>query len=319
VAKNIVNEDPKIVTTEDGSITCFDQHTGELYHNRAGAYTEALKTYVEPCCLSSKVISQSTIQLLDVCFGLGYNSFVFLDHLSELLESTPRPTSHLTIQILGIDQDDRILKAIPTVLADHRFDRLIGRLMQASERGSAQIKKALSSFGFNQFNLTKNIEIKFEIVQADIRKVLPKLVKQKCSSFDFIFHDGFSPRKVPELWTLDLFKQYTKLMKPSGRIITYSSAPAVRGALKACALEVKKTTPVGGKSGGTIAAYPGQIKLDQNIFELSDAENLRLESKSSTPYRDPDLSDSANIILNRRQKEIEAKQSSLQIIRISKQ
>jgi len=299
-----VSEALSIIKTEDGSITCFDEEVDELYHNRAGAYTEALKNYVEPCCLPLAITSQSTVCLLDVCFGLGYNSFVFLDQLIELLDDLPVQPANLKIQILGIDKDAEILKVIPSVLADQKFNRLINRLAQTSKKKINQVKQSLSSFGFHNLKLTENVHIDFEIRQADIRQALPKLVKEAGGTFDFVFHDGFSPRKVPELWTIDLFQLYTKLIKQSGRILTYSSALAVRGAFRACGLEVKKTTAVGGKSGGTLAAYPGQIKTDECILDLSETEQLRLASRSGVPYRDPTLTDNRQAILDRRQEEI---------------
>lgn len=299
-----MNEALSIVETEDGSITCLDPATGELYHNRAGAYTEALKNYVEPCCLSSKILSQSNICLLDICFGLGYNSFVFLDQLIELLDSLLIQPSKLQIQILGIDQDAKILEVIPTVLADPKFDQLINRLTHSLDQETTNVIKSLSNAGSHHFQLSENIHLDFEIRLADIRRALPELVKEKQGQFDYIFHDGFSPNKMPELWTIDLFKVYTQLIKKTGKIMTYSSAAAVRGALKACGLEVKKTAAVGGKSGGTIAAYPGQIKTDKNICELSDEENSRLASRSSVPYRDLALQDNRSLILSRRQKEV---------------
>ncbi len=293
-----------IISTEDGSVTCLDQATGELYHNKAGAFTEALKNYVEPCCLSSKIGSQTNIRLLDICFGLGYNSYVFLDQLINLFDNLPSLPSPLQIKILGIDQDAKILTVIPTVLADPRFARLLKRLAQLSNQETDQVKDSFCRFGAHHFLLNKEIDLQFELRLADIRQALPKLVKENGGTFDFVFHDGFSPHKMPELWTRDLFNLYTELIKPSGCILTYSSATAVRGAFKECGLEVKKTTPVGGKSGGTIAAFPGQIKTDEYILELSENEQLRLASRSSVPYRDPDLTDNRQVILHRRQEEL---------------
>jgi hypothetical protein len=38
----------ELVPTEDGSLSIRDAATGELHHNRAGAYEEALVNYVQP-------------------------------------------------------------------------------------------------------------------------------------------------------------------------------------------------------------------------------------------------------------------------------
>lgn len=59
------------IITEDNSLTCFHSETGELYHNRAGAFTEALKNYVEPALAMSDALKRERLDVLDACFGLA--------------------------------------------------------------------------------------------------------------------------------------------------------------------------------------------------------------------------------------------------------
>src|SRR5271154_6174665 len=98
-----------LITTEDGSITCLDQESGELYHNKAGAYSEALHHYVQVCDLVDRVNRQASIAILDVCFGLGYNTFVFIDQLIEHIEKGDINQNQVNCRIIGIDRDPDIL------------------------------------------------------------------------------------------------------------------------------------------------------------------------------------------------------------------
>lgn len=257
------------VQTEDGSITLRDRETGELYHNRAGAYAEALANYVQPSAIEN--FAGKDVALLDVCFGLGYNTFVLLESFLKL------PNRPLSISIIAVEKDEEILSLIPRVLEDERLS-----LLRAATSGVSW------TFGRHQFLLADGIAVTLELRNSDLRVSIPSL--QQVSRFDLIFHDPFSPSKVPELWTVDLFRCYKNLLGRQGRILTYSSAYAVRGGLKEAGLEVWRTTAVGGKSGGTLAAHPDAVVSDDCIYPLSESEESKLSSRSGIPYRDPSFS-----------------------------
>ena len=62
----------KFVKTKDGSFTLYCSSVGECCHSLSGALEEAYKKYVEPAKLFKGAL------VLDVCFGLGYNSYFAL-------------------------------------------------------------------------------------------------------------------------------------------------------------------------------------------------------------------------------------------------
>ncbi len=309
---------PNTVLTDDGSITCLDRDSGELYHNRAGAYSEALKNYVQACDLADRLYRQAKVLVLDVCFGLGYNTFVFLDYFLQQIERLSTKHDEMLCHIVGIDWDSEILAVVPEVLADFRFmefcqklnwtpDAIRQMILDWQKYGKHQIKFS------GETKLVIEIEMKF----ADLRKTVPELAGQG-HHFDYIFHDGFSPRSMPELWTVDLFREYAKMIGHDGRIITYSSAAAVRGAFKECGLQVRKSIALGGKSGGTVAFLSAREEIADNesIFFLTEEEYKRLNSRSAIPYRDPQFKDTPAQIIQRRA--LELKQSKLAVYRSSK-
>lgn len=63
------------VITKDGSVTFHSSEYDEHYHSKAGALTEADKKYAEVCNIGSR----EEVDVLDVCFGLGYNSAAAID------------------------------------------------------------------------------------------------------------------------------------------------------------------------------------------------------------------------------------------------
>jgi tRNA U34 5-methylaminomethyl-2-thiouridine-forming methyltransferase MnmC len=299
----------EVVMTEDGSITCRDETTGELYHNRAGAYTEALHNYVEPSYLKRIVESRRDLEVLDICFGLGYNTFVLALELLDQME-TRIASQQFNLKVVAIDRDPDIIKVLPHVLADERLRRLEPLAQDFARRANGKSAQPfLSSCRVENRNvLDLDLSLKFE----ELRKAVPELVRQG-KRFDLIFHDGFSPKHMPELWTYELFEQYAQLIGEKGMILTYSSAAAVRGALRLCSLTVKRTAKVGGKSGGTIAAKAIAIAENPFAFDLTDLEEARLNSRSAIPYRDPNLNDRAKSIIARRLEEVNT--SSLSVFK----
>jgi len=301
----------EVVTTEDGSITCRDEETGELYHNRAGAYTEALHNYVEPTYLKRIVETRRDLQVLDICFGLGYNTFVLALELLDQMDIR-NASQQFNLKVVAIDRDPDIIKVLPQVLADQRLKRLAPLAEDFAKPANGKSSQPFLSRCRLQYKnvLDLDLSIKFE----ELRKAVPELVRQG-KQFDLIFHDGFSPKHMPELWTYELFAQYAQLIGEKGMILTYSSAAAVRGALRLCGLTVKRTAKVGGKSGGTIAANEKAIADNPFAFALTDLEEARLKSRSAIPYRDPNLNDQAESIMARRLEEV--RNSSLPVFKKS--
>ncbi|CAN5334892.1 hypothetical protein BH11CYA1_BH11CYA1_13940 [soil metagenome] len=268
-----------LATTEDGSLSLHENNLDELYHNRAGAFSEALTNYVEPTMQFLKLARESgtVLQVLDSCFGLGYNSLA----LATTLISAGQYS--LIVDAIEIDQD--VLDVVPQVIAQSCFAPLGQRSLS---------------------------DLNFDISVCDLRQFLLGRAKLPASKlYDVIYHDPFSPKKMPELWSVDLFKHYFSLMTNDSILLTYACAPAVRGALISLGFHVFRTTGLGRKNGGTIAIKTSNkelirdlLQVDQScIFEIAGEELRRLGKSSQVPFRDASLADNSNTILARREAE----------------
>lgn len=281
--------------TEDGSLTLKDEQTGELYHNRAGAYTEALANFVEPLKLYELAGEAGQLAFLDVCFGLGYNTFCLLNELSKLALVTD------SIKIVAIEKFQKPLLYISRVLSDERFRKL------SEEIGSQAPCLAAGKFGTWEFQLqckTRKVCVRFELVQGDLRQIVPPLVERDRGIFDGIFHDPFSPRRAPELWTIDLFECYKRMLKePNGKVVTYSAASAVRGGFCQSGMLVRRTPAVGAKSGGTLAMLSSIACPEENGLPLLSDESDKLAGRAGVPYRDLHFCNTAKEILRAREAE----------------
>jgi tRNA U34 5-methylaminomethyl-2-thiouridine-forming methyltransferase MnmC len=225
---------------------------------------------------------------------------------------------------LGIEHDADIVKLIPEILRYDKFRPLTEYLNISN----------VTAFGDYELAFGET-EVTLEIVQGDIRKAVPAMLERESFDYspgtpwgngqgagkhardwDVIFHDPFSPKRVPELWTIDLFRCYFELLRArAGKMLTYSSAAAVRGTMKSVGFSVFRSTALGGKSGGTV----GSINVGQHtshnpyIFTLTEDENVRYSSASGIPYRDETFAaGSADIRARRLAEQVEFHQSGKQ-------
>lgn len=69
--------------TNDGSVGLFNPEVQDIYHSTYGALTEAYEKFILPAELDEFLKSHNNIKILDICYGIGYNSKSFLNYLFE--------------------------------------------------------------------------------------------------------------------------------------------------------------------------------------------------------------------------------------------
>jgi uncharacterized protein len=245
----------KPVTTDDGSITFWNGDYKEHYHSPAGARLEANEKFVSPSKLANR-LKVGPVQVLDICFGLGYNSLCALNKSIEIDGD---------LNITALEMDKRAL-------------RLSTNSLRPLDSDQFNWKKSLNNLlETDSVQLGKN---RIDIKWGDARHTINSIPE---SSIDIIFLDAFSTQRNSELWTLDFFLKLKKVIKPSGVLLTYCAAIPVRSALLQAHFFVGDTKPIGRKRGGTIAT------LDESLITLPLARNeLELiHSSRGIPYRDP--------------------------------
>lgn len=77
---NELKSDIEIFTTKDGSKGLYNKALDEIYHDRNGAKKEAYEKFIEPCF----VLKNQTKSILDICYGIGYNTKTALFYLDNI-------------------------------------------------------------------------------------------------------------------------------------------------------------------------------------------------------------------------------------------
>lgn len=264
----------KLQPTEDGSYTFFSAEFGETFHSTSGAREEALRKFVHPLDLLSKA-QQSSLQLLDICYGLGYNT-------AAALEAIWATNPNCQIELIALELD----LSVPKAAIEHNLVQI----------WSDPIPEILAQLATKQQIQTDRIHATLN--PGDARKT----IQQIRSDFqaDAIFLDPFSPPNCPQMWTVEFLGLVAQKLKKKGKLATYSCAAAVRTALIIAGLQIGSTSPVGRRSPGTLASFSAD-----DLSPLSQAEIEHLQTRAAIPYRDPHLCDPAAIIWDRRKIEQE--------------
>jgi len=268
--------------TQDGSFTFFSTEFNEAFHSHYGAKQESLLKFAIPTRLPI-LAETGFVRLLDVCYGLGYNTAAALQTIWQV---NPR----CRVEVIGLELNSLVPQAAIThQLFDGWDDKYI---------------KILTEIAFEH-------QIKIDHLQAtlligDARNLILQ-VHESGFQADAIFLDPFSPPQCPQLWTVEFIQKVSECLDQNGLLATYSCAAAVRTALLAAGLVVSSTSPIGRRTPGTIAGHP-QDKDESTISSLpplSQAEAEHLLTRAAIPYRDPNLSDTTEIILKRRREEFQ--------------
>lgn len=259
--------------TNDGSFTFFSSEFGEAFHSYFGAKGEAKSKFVEPLNLLKKAPAPS-LKILDICYGLGYNT---AEALAEIWKVNP----HCQVKIVGLELDHRVPK---TAVAE-------GLLNNYPVPINQYLQTLATELHLECHNLNAQLLI------GDARQTL-KQVYDSGFRADAICLDPFSPPTCPQLWTVEFLGLVSKCLKPDGRLATYSCAAAVRTALIMAGLTIASTTPFGRRAPGTIASF-NRVDLPP----LSQKEQEQLNTRAAIPYRDPNLRDERQLIIDRRQRE----------------
>lgn len=66
--------------TKDGSVGLYSNADKDIYHSVYGAYSEAYDKFVIPARFDKFLKNNSEIKILDLCYGIGYNTKSFLNY-----------------------------------------------------------------------------------------------------------------------------------------------------------------------------------------------------------------------------------------------
>lgn len=270
------------VLTDDGSYSIKSReinHKVETLHTSTGAISESFEKFIKPM----KFDYTEDIAILDICAGLGYNSSAAIDDF--LNNST---NSHLQIDMVEISKATFACGIlVPSPIPAHDITK------KAIEK--QLIAEDYATLSLETTEIPENIDINVYI--EDARKTVQRL---EDDTYDAIFLDPFSQNMAPELFSLDFFKEFKRVIKDDGIVATYTSSAPIRAGFIEAGFYIGLGPIFGRKQGGTLAS-PNPLMLD---YALPRNDEIRIAlSDVGIPFRDPGLDNSSDFILDARTEE----------------
>ena len=201
----------KIITSEDGSSTLFNEHLLETYHSTKGAITESLHVYIK-LGLSEIVKEISNINILEVGMGTGLNVLLtyqfstkcnnlFLYHALE-----PYPLEKEIIQELNYEQQ----------LNDVNTFGILKKIHESNWNENIHLK--------NNFNFYKSLS-SIQNFESDTK-------------YDIVYFDAFGPKKQPDIWNIEILINLFSMMSIKSCLVTYCSSGQFKRNLKEVGFKV---------------------------------------------------------------------------------
>ena len=177
------------VLTKDGSYSLRSEFFQENFHSSLGALEETKLKFTATSNLQR--FKGKSLNVLDICFGIGYNS-------ASLLNELIKQKSYLNLYALEIDK-----KPLEYSLSNESFFKL----------WAPKVRTIFESLYREDY--FEDQFFKCSVLWGDAREkinIIPSSVK-----FDLIYLDGFSPQKCPQVWTIEFLSKVTKNLNPKNQ------------------------------------------------------------------------------------------------------
>lgn len=332
--KNSVLVDGIIFTfTKDKSVGLYDKAVGDIYHSIYGAKDESREKFIKPLTVNKNFYRKKNMNILDICYGIGYNTKSFLEKYLNL-----NCDAKLNIDIL---ENDKKLVLMSPFIKDRYFKSnseisylLIRALFDEIENNSEYLYKVIDNNDIKKYfepyyvkYLSKYTNKGYRLILQDNKNRFLHNIYYHCVSrrnktpyncrrinnititpyigdartsvqtlkkeYDAIFLDAFTPAKLPTLWSIDFFNELYKLSSYDCMLLTYSTAASVRNAMVQSGFYIGKILDKNNKPCGTVATK-NKLLIEH---ELSHYEIKLLETKAGIFYEDKYLSNIPQEIL----------------------
>ncbi|AXK47973.1 hypothetical protein CRU87_09580 [Aliarcobacter trophiarum LMG 25534] len=208
-------KDDKLVTTSDGSHTLFSQKYNQHFHNTEdGGLSEALNKHIIPAFIYLQ--DKKEVNILDICFGLGYNSFATIYYIL-------KNNLDIKINIYSPEFDLDLIETLKDFTFPKEFD---------------EFKNIINELSTNQ--KYEDEKIKIEIFIGDAREYIRTFPE---NFFDIVYQDAFSSEVNFELWTKEYFSDIYKICKNNSIVTTYAISTNIRLSMYESGFYIYETRP----------------------------------------------------------------------------
>lgn len=286
-----------MILTADGSRTLRSTAHGQTFKSRQGALTESRAVFVEGSGVAARLAAGIPTSVLEIGFGTGLNflvtaeaargagtSLCYVAVESDLLPAAtlralahhealaPSPLPEALVEWRASLEDEEVAAASEARSAQasrrHRWrvapvmlELVVGDVLDdgtwaALRPGAGHGLGSADGNGYDDGH-DRGSDSACGSGPGSGSGSASSIASASNSGYDAVYHDAFSPAVSPELWSPSFLARLAAALAPGGRLVTFSVAGAVRRALAATGLEVRKVPgPPGGKAEVLVATCP---------------------------------------------------------------
>lgn len=200
--------------TNDGSVGLYNTEFNDIYHSATGALTESYEKFIYPVDFYN-LMKKESIKVLDICYGIGYNTksflnFIFENYFSQNFSKkilsyktdigaihTNKITS-LNKQILSVNNDtihtDNILQEdLPLIyIKAIDNDKILSYLSPFIRTGVKNISNQKFNFEYDKIKkyLVPNNNINHPKINPIVNYLIFEKIQENCS--DFLTNDDIN-------------------------------------------------------------------------------------------------------------------------------
>jgi tRNA U34 5-methylaminomethyl-2-thiouridine-forming methyltransferase MnmC len=216
----------EIITTSDGSNTLINKNLEEPYHSKFGAIQESRHLFINHGWEHLEDRS-GPVAIFEAGFGTGLNALLSALQSEQQQQKVLYASLELEPLPAGIWEQLNYPDLLSSETTPSNNIRTIFHRIHQSEWESVQ---EISPW----FHLLK--------LKGDLRHFAPPDMR-----FDTIYFDAFGPDVQPMLWSREVFQKMLLMLKPQGRLITYSCKGTVKRNLRAVGFALEKIPGPPGK------------------------------------------------------------------------
>lgn len=238
----------KSVITSDGSKTLYSEKYQQNFHDdQTGALKESLTKHVIPAFTYHK--DKSHFRILDICFGLGYNTLATLYYLQ-------KESLDFTLEVFSPELDGELVKSLLNFEYPPEFKTLL---------------PIIRELACKHYYKDETLEIKLFI--GDAREYIKTV-----DNIDIVYQDAFSSEVNYELWTVEYFKDIFSLCNEDALVTTYAIATPIRLSLYQAGFEIYEINPTGKRKQTLAFKCKQDIQAKYIDMELKQQRNTEAKA-----------------------------------------
>ncbi|MEX0679779.1 MAG: tRNA (5-methylaminomethyl-2-thiouridine)(34)-methyltransferase MnmD [Balneolales bacterium] len=236
---NILKRSPQKVITNDGSATLYSADFNQHYHNLSGALTESRHVFFEQNGICRALADHRDFTIFEIGFGTGFH-MVLLEQYRFELQSRSR-VSYFAVEKYPV---------MGQLIREMGFSDLFSGISETIEK--------TNRFSENLYHIREEETAFLDLPMTQLRVFRADFSDWDLNRIgrpaDFIFHDAFSPKSNPELWTRRTFEKLLAISSRHGVLSTYCSATRARAAMALAGWHIARMKGPPGKREMTLAS-----------------------------------------------------------------